>query len=140
MPTVTVTPVRAFAHCVQPRCPGAYEVEVDANRVETAYSFLDNGGDIPGIERSHVRAEFVNEADATCEHCGSHRDVSLAPRPQYQPLSGHDPMGLLGMPAFDPSKVNAPSDALSAEMEALKAQVAALTEAMQANAKDKGGD
>lgn len=134
MPLVTETPVRAFAHCVVPRCPGAYEAEVDALRVETAFAFTENGGDIPGIERSNVVAQFADEADATCEHCGGHRDVSLTPRPQYQRLSGHDPMGLLGMPQYDPNKVIAPNEAQDAAIEALKAQVAALTEAMEKNA------
>jgi hypothetical protein len=123
MPTQTVTPVRGYAHCVVPRCPGTYEQEVDALKVTTSWSFIERGGDIPGEENSQDAARFADEADAVCEHCDGHREVSLSPRPQYQPLSGHDPMGLLGMPQYDPNKVNAPNDQQAAEIEALRTQL-----------------
>jgi hypothetical protein len=120
MPTQTVTPVRGFAHCVVPRCPGTYESEVDAVKVTTSWTFIERGGDIPGEENSQDAARFADETDATCEHCGGHREVSLSPRPQYQPLSGHDPMGLLGMPQYDPNKINLPNDEQAAEIAALQ--------------------
>jgi hypothetical protein len=41
--------VRAFAHCIQVRCPGYAQEEVDAVRTETEYTYADGGGDQQGV-------------------------------------------------------------------------------------------
>lgn len=128
MPVVTEQPIKAYAHCVKPVCVGTFQEEVDAMRVETGYLFSDNGGDIPGIERSKVEARFLHDEDSTCPHCGSHRDLSLTPRPQYEALSGHPQDGLLGLARFDPGKTSTADDETRAEVEALRAQIAELTD------------
>lgn len=132
MPTIIETSVTAYAHCTDPRCPGAYQQPVDGRRIETGWAYTENGGDIPGIERSHVRAEFADPQDAVCPHCSGPRDIALDPRPQYQNLSGKDPMGLLGIAAFDPSKPLLADPGTTAELDALKAQVAELAAALKA--------
>jgi hypothetical protein len=126
MPTVASREQKIYMHCINPRCRGMMEEEVDGLAEETSYLFTDNGGDIPGVERSVVVAKPVHEEDETCPHCGGRRDASLSPRPQYQRLSGHDPMGLLNVPSFDPNKVNTPTDERDAELDALKQRLAAL--------------
>lgn len=115
MPTVTETPVRAYAHCVIPVCAGYRQAEVDAVRTETAYTFADNGGDLPGIERSNMRLSFADEDDQACPSCGGARDLSEQARRSYDPLSGHDPNGLL---KFGPFEGVQPKDDRVAELEA----------------------
>lgn len=110
--------MRLWAHCVRPTCPGSGEVEVDGLREETGFMFTDNGGDIPGIERSNVQYQFENPDELACPSCGKGRELSQDRRPSYDPLSGHDPMGLLQAERFDPSVRNGPDDARVAELEA----------------------
>lgn len=108
MPTVVATEVKGFAHCRDARCPGYQQQEVDAVREESSQTFGENGGDGPFlhmIERSSVEFRFKDSDDVPCPVCSQPREVSETPRPQYQPLSGHDPMGLLSVAPFDPGKV-----------------------------------
>lgn len=104
MPTPTITQVRAYAHCVRPRCPGYREQEVDAVRREDFYTYAEKGGDLPGIENSFVYLDFADEDERACPSCGQARDLSATARPQYQNISGHDPNGLLDIEPFDPHK------------------------------------
>lgn len=84
MPTITETPVQAYAHCVEPRCPGNAQSEVDALLVTTAWKYHETGGDgmFSHDERSTEQARFADAEDATCRHCGGSRDLSLSPRMQ----------------------------------------------------------
>jgi hypothetical protein len=107
MPATTQTPVRAYAHCTNPRCPGHEQEEVDALQVETSFFFSDNGGNIPGVERSSVMLVWADAEQAACR-CGRTRDLSESRRRRYDNLSGFDPDGLLEMQSqgieFDPRK------------------------------------
>jgi hypothetical protein len=129
VPQVTKTDRKVYVHCVNPRCAGIRQEEVDGFAEETAFMFTDNGGDIPGVERSTVRAKVADDEDAICPFCEGPRDVSLTPRPQYQRLSGHDPMGLLDVAAFDANrpvlehKPNAEVDELKQQLAELRAMV-----------------
>lgn len=58
-------------------------------------TYVDAGGDMPGVQNSHVTFRFADEADSPCGTCGHPREVSDQKRRVYQPLSGHDPNGLL---------------------------------------------
>lgn len=154
MPTVTEQPITGYAHCVNPRCRGYQQEEVAALREETAFTYAENGGDLPGIERSHVHFRFANAGqdggadDTRCQHCGGHRDLSETRRRQYANLTGYDQMGLLRFEGFDPAKQaglssSAPSNqereefeqqkaAFIAEMADMRAQMAELAEARTA--------
>jgi hypothetical protein len=98
MPTVVENTVRGFASCADPLCPGYEQEQVDVVRREQQFSYLELGGDLPGIERSVISAPaFVDAADATCGHCGRDRFASLESRPEYPRSSGQDPLRLLNM-------------------------------------------
>ena len=93
---VTEAPVRAYAHCVNSRCPGNKQEPVDAIAVETIYSFQDTGGDgtFAHPERTNMRLRFADPDQDRCEHCGKNRDLSETPRMQLDD-SGYDRMALL---------------------------------------------
>lgn len=104
MPTITAVPVTGYASCRNALCPGYHEEEVPALREETSFTFGELGGD--GVfkhmeERSVVEHKFADETDAPCPGCGRERICSGEPRPQYEGLSGFDPMGLLNVPKFN---------------------------------------
>lgn len=94
MPTATETPVQGLAHCQDARCMGYEQEPVQAIQTITEVTYLDNGGDMPGIEQSFHDLRFVDENDVECVHCGKPRVVTSQQRPEYPNVSGHDPMGL----------------------------------------------
>lgn len=104
MPIVTETEVEGYAHCHDPRCPGHTQQQVAALRRETAFTFRERGGAVPGVESSVATLSFAEEGEAVCPHCGRPREVSDQRRRSYTPLSGHDPLGLLKLAKFDPAK------------------------------------
>lgn len=124
MATLTTTTVRAWAHCRDPRCPGVEQEPVDATRHLTEWSFVDNGGNLPGVERSTDLFVFADASQAPCPHCGLDREVSAQQRPNLPPLSGHRQDGLLYVKQFDAGKQPAGNDAIVAQ---LMAQVAELS-------------
>lgn len=143
MPTVTETPVKGYAFCRNARCSGYQEEEVDALREETAYTYGDNGGDgvfVGMVERSMVTFRFADPERAPCRSCKQPREVSGSPRPSYQPLSGHNPMGLLEFGGFDPSMMVPPGGDRTAELEqklaATQEQVQALIDAQAEKGKE----
>lgn len=148
MPTITEQPVKAYAHCRNPRCSGYQQQEVDALVVETSYTGRDLG-DNSGhpfasvVERSVITYRFAGEqAEAEeaskCPGCGVGREVTGRPRPGYRNVSGHDPHYLVGGPKFDPTVKNTEADeqlaAQAAEIAALKADMKALLDALKEGA------
>lgn len=132
MPHVVTEKVQAYAHCPNARCVGYLQEEVPAERVETNYLYTDNGGDLPGVERSNSHFRWPDGVDVSCPGCGGLRELSASPRPSYQPLSGYDPMGLLGAAKFNPAKVNTEADARVAALEAqLASQGELLTQLLE---------
>lgn len=110
MPTITATPVKAYAHCRNPLCVGYEQVEVDGLREVMAYTYAEMGGDdifANFTQNSVVEYKFADAGQAPCPGCGAPREVAGDPRPSYQRLSGHDPNGLLNLPKFDAAKQNA---------------------------------
>lgn len=102
MPTVKERPVEGFAHCNNARCPGNAQQPVEAVEVTTEFMYRDNGANAPGVEKSVVELRFADDSVRLCPHCGRSREVTDTPRVVYDNLSGLDPMGLLGVPQFDP--------------------------------------
>lgn len=94
MPTVTETIVTAHAHCQDAQCLGYIQEPVQAGHTHVELSYLDLGGDNPGIERTFDYLRFADDADQSCPHCQKPRAVTDQTRPEYLNLSGHDPMGL----------------------------------------------
>lgn len=88
MPLVTETVLDALAHCADQRCVGYKQVPVGAVHTLTEFSFIDLGGDLPGIEKSTELIRFADIADAQCPHCGEPRIVSQQIRPIYPNISG----------------------------------------------------
>lgn len=124
---VTPEQVKAYAHCRNAMCPGYGQQQVDAVRTTVAYTYGDNGADMfkSMVERSVQTIDFASPDDVPCPHCGQARDVTDQERPSYQPLSGHDPMGLVnGGHVFDPNRVNTQQDAEIAELRAELARLA----------------
>lgn len=119
---------KLYAFCQNAQCPGYAMVEVDGLVREVGDTFQAGGGDIPGIERSHVELLYQDASDAPCPSCSQPRSLSAEPRPSYDPLSGHDPMGLLAGAKFDPNVVNTEQDEKVAALEAQVAKLAALVE------------
>lgn len=131
MPTITATPATVWAHCRDSRCPGNNQEELNGFREETAWTLGENGGDgafFSMIEKSIVEYRVADEADSPCGVCSEPREISGSPRPTYQPLSGHDPLGLIGGPAFNPNVQNTDQDAKIAELQATVNRLAALLE------------
>lgn len=124
MATLTTTTVPAFAHCRDPRCPGTEQEPVDAIRHLTEWSFVDNGGNLPGVERSSTIFAFADETQMPCPHCSVDREVSIQKRPNLPPLSGHRQDGLLYVKQYDSGKQPTGNDAIVAQ---LMAQVAELS-------------
>lgn len=94
MPTITEETITGLAFCVDGRCPGYEQQEVPALRRVSAFSYLELGGDLPGIERSSAQVLFLNEGDAVCPHCGKPRLVEDQVRPEYPNTSGQDPLAI----------------------------------------------
>lgn len=80
--------VDGFAHCPDPLCDGYRQQEVRAIREEVGQSYTENGGDMPGIERSSVYLRFEASDEQPCPTCDRDRELSLTERKRYQPLSG----------------------------------------------------
>src|SRR4051812_6873552 len=132
MPTATERTVEGYASCTDGRCPGYKQERVELIETETAYSFVDLGGDIPGIERSTVMFRFVNEDDIPCHVCGEPRLCDAQLRPIYPNISGIPQdailqIGAQGQRVRDMELENARRDAATAQMAALvERQTAAL--------------
>lgn len=144
MPTAVETRVRAYAHCINPMCPGYGQEEVPAVSTETSYTFRDHGGDSREVFRSFVELRFGVDADeadrdvyveeyreaAACRSCSRPRELSATPRPSYMPLSGHDPYGLINgtVAGFNPQVTNTQADAEMAELKAANTRLEAKME------------
>lgn len=97
MARVSHDKITAFAHCPDPRCPGYSQAEVQAVRDTVDHTYVDSGGDMPGVEKSQVYFDFVDESDAVCPTCSRPRELSDQRRVTYAALSGHSQAGLLNI-------------------------------------------
>lgn len=103
MPRVHEQRVDGFAHCPEARCPGYSQEPVPAIRKTTEFTFVDSGGDLPGVEKSFVHFSFADEDQLACPSCGRDRELTETPRKTYAPTTGYDQMGLLKYGGrFDP--------------------------------------
>lgn len=95
MPTESVSPTQLFAHCTDPLCRGNKQRPIEGFRVETSWTFVERGGDLPGFENSQVTFRPVNDGeegrrdDRICPECGKRAEIGDQVRPVYANLSGH---------------------------------------------------
>lgn len=127
MATLTTTELQAYAHCRDPRCAGTEQQPVPALRHLSEWTYVENGGNMPGTERSTAILAFADEpTDAPCPTCSKPRELSEQERPYYTPLSGHRQDGLLHVKSFDASQQPpAGNDAVIAQLMAQVAQLSA---------------
>ena len=130
MPAVTETLIDAWAACHDGRCPGYKQQPVKAILTLTEFSYMDLGGDIPGIERSTTMLRFDDLADSQCEVCGEPRFVSDQVRPVYPNVSGVPQDRILHV--HDDSERMRDLQLADAKREAEMAQMRALMERQQA--------
>lgn len=127
--------VQCFAHCKNPMCPGYAQEPVDAVVTTTEYTYKDNGGDLPGTERSNRDLRFADDEERACRACKQPRELSADARPSYQNLSTFDPMGLVNgsVAAFNPGQVNTEADTRVAALEAQMAKQAEMIDKLVAD-------
>ena len=95
MARTTTIETTAFAHCANPRCDGHTQTEVPAVKDTVEHTYIDSGGDMPGVEKSQVHYRFANDDDASCPVCDGPRDLTDQRRVRYENLSGKAQDGLL---------------------------------------------
>ena len=91
MPRIYEKEITALAHCPNPRCEGYAQREVKAIERTVEHTYVEQGGDMPGVERSMVYLS----ADESCPVCDKTCEITNQRRVHYDNLSGHDPDGLL---------------------------------------------
>jgi hypothetical protein len=143
MPTATETLIDAWAACSDGRCPGHKQQAVKAISTLVQFSYFDNGGDIPGIERSVTHVRFNDIADAQCEFCGEPRQVADQVRPVYPNVSGvpQDKLLMVGKDSErlrDLQLADAKREAEMAQMRMLMERQAALIERLMEKPAAKG--
>lgn len=94
MPTVTEQTMPGWAHCEDSMCDGNAQQSVEVVRRTVSHTYVENGGDFPGFERSSDYIVFAHESDRACPVCGSARAVAVQERPVY-PTSQYAQDGLL---------------------------------------------
>lgn len=93
MPRISEVEITAFAHCPNPRCEGYTQREVPAISRTVEHTYVEKGGDMPGVETSQV---YIHPCDEElCPSCGKTCEITDQRRVRYDNLSGHDPNGLL---------------------------------------------
>lgn len=122
--------ISGYAHCNDPSCSGNSQQPVPVIRHTTNATYLDGGGDLPGIEKSWTAFSFADAEDEKCPFCSDRREVTDQRRPRYDPLSGHDPLALLdprmkwrpGEAGNDQGAASVEQRAISAERRAVAAE------------------
>jgi hypothetical protein len=132
MPTVVENVVDGYASCRDGTCPGYKQQPVKVVVTETQFTYVDLGGDIPGVERSCLIYGWENPDDEPCPVCGQPRLCSDQVRPVYPNISGQPQDALLAV-GRDSDRVR---DLMleNAKRDAEMAQMTALMERMAANA------
>ena len=96
--------VFVYVHCYNQIC-GLYhnlqealdfERKVPGIREETQYTYLDRGGDMPGIENTHVNWLTADPEDSVCPECGDAVNVSQNQSYKLQQFGVTPGMGLAG--------------------------------------------
>jgi hypothetical protein len=130
--------VFVYVHCYNQAClkyhnlqEGAdFEEKVPGIREETSFTYADRGGDMPGIENTHVKFLPQDEKHMFCDECGDQTNVSGEASRKLATQAVGPGMGLKGAEraaALAAAKSNEANIGRDTQIEALEKQVAQLT-------------
>lgn len=114
--------IPGFMFCPNGMCDGNVQKPAEVIRQEVEHTMLDSGGDSNQVEKSFMYYRFADGEDHSCEVCGLPMVCGDQERPVY-PGSNWDPDGLRKLIR---DGVKAAKGGDSAELDELKAQLAAL--------------
>lgn len=97
-------PVYVYKHCYNQACvlyhnlqeSIDHEEKVPGFREETSFTYADRGGDMPGVENTHVRWLPQDESHMECSECGTPTNVSGEPSRKLAQYGVGPGMGLKG--------------------------------------------
>jgi hypothetical protein len=130
-------PVFVYVHCYNAACVKYHNLQENLNferkvpgiREETQYTYVDRGGDMPGIENTHVAWHVQNPDDVMCDACGMPTNISQNPSRKLQQYGVAPGTGLQGAEraaALAAAKVNESNAVKDVEIAELRAEMAKL--------------
>lgn len=142
-------PVFVYVHCYNQACVKYtnlqenlnFEEKVPGIREETSFTYADRGGDMPGIENTHVRFLPQDAEHMKCSECGNANNVSGDPSRKLAQYGVTPGMGLKGaeraaaLAAAQTNEANVGRDTEIAELKATVDRLTKLTE-LSLKAKD----
>jgi len=128
------TPVHVYVHCYNQACLKYhnkqenldFEEKIPGIREETSFTYADRGGDMPGIENTHVRFLPQDTKYLKCDDCGSPMNISGTPSVKLAQYGVGPGMGLKGAEraaALASAQANESNAGRDAELAQLKAQL-----------------
>ena len=90
MTIVTETEIEAYAFCPNSRCDGNTQKKVKALKTLVEFTYMDLGGNLPGVERSTAHLKFKTTKQSPCTVCGVPRELSETRRRKYAPTVIND--------------------------------------------------
>jgi hypothetical protein len=134
--------VFVYVHCYDQACPKYhnlqagldFERKVPGIREETSYTYVDRGGDMPGVENTHVAWHVQDDSDSRCPECGGSMNISNNPShklAQYGVGPGTGLKGAERAAALAAAKVNESNVAKDVEIADLRSQMARMEGLME---------
>ena len=119
-------PVDGYLFCLDAGCVGYLQEEAKLLKTTREFTYVELGGDSPGVERSVEYLRPADESAMSCPHCDQPRAWSEQVRPVYARYSGqtkdpvdHNQVKVISQPA-------AQLAVQAEQMRVLQEQVAAL--------------
>lgn len=130
-------PVFVYVHCYNQACVKYHNLQVNLDferkvpgiREETSYTYVDRGGDMPGVENTHVVWHVQDPADATCDGCGGAMNISQTPSYKLMQYGVGPGTGLKGAEraaALAAKQVNDANEAKDVEIAELRGEMAKM--------------
>jgi hypothetical protein len=134
--------VFVYVHCYNQACLRYHNPQVNLEherkvpgiREEISYTYIDRGGDMPGVENTHVNWLVVDETDSRCPDCGDPLNISNTPSYKLMQYGVGPGTGLKGAEraaALAASKVNEANAAKDVEIADLRTQMARMERLME---------
>lgn len=141
-------PVHVYVHCYNEGCILYHNLQENINneeklpgiREETSFTYADRGGDMPGIENTHVRFLPQDMSKMECSECGQATNVSGDPSRKLAQYGVTPGMGLKGAEraaALAAAQTNEANVGRDTEIADLKATVDRLTKLTELSLKAK---
>src|SRR4051812_22266017 len=126
--------VFVYVHCYNQGCLKYHNLQENLNferkvpgiREEISFTYADRGGDMPGVENTHVNFMPQDAEHLTCEACGDQLNISGIPSvklAQYGIGPGTGLKGAERSAALAAAKANEANAGRDAELATLQAQV-----------------